>query len=109
MLLYVESDNAPAVATYSRLGFAHTATHVQYARCPGSGQRYRARRDFGKGDCRRCRLQPVEPTRGHAGPTLARLSAGGTHVQPDLGVDHDLLGGRQAVDRRARRRAARCA
>ena len=35
ILLYVESDNAPAIATYSRLGFAHTQTHVQYARLPG--------------------------------------------------------------------------
>ena len=32
ILLYVESDNAPAIATYSRLGFEHTSTHVQYAR-----------------------------------------------------------------------------
>jgi mycothiol synthase len=32
IILYVESDNAPAIATYSRLGFAHTSTHVQYAR-----------------------------------------------------------------------------
>ena len=32
IILYVESDNAPAVATYSHLGFAHTQTHVQYAR-----------------------------------------------------------------------------
>jgi mycothiol synthase len=32
IILYVESDNEPAVATYSRLGFRHTATHVQYAR-----------------------------------------------------------------------------
>ena len=37
ILLYVESDNDPAIATYSRLGFAHTSTHVQYARPrPGS-------------------------------------------------------------------------
>ncbi|MBS45183.1 MAG: mycothiol synthase [Nocardioides sp.] len=34
ILLYVESDNAPAVAVYSGLGFAHAAkdTHVQYTR-----------------------------------------------------------------------------
>jgi mycothiol synthase len=34
IILYVESDNDPAVATYSHLGFAHTQTHVQYARIP---------------------------------------------------------------------------
>ena len=32
IILYVESDNEPAITTYSHLGFAHTATHVQYAR-----------------------------------------------------------------------------
>jgi len=33
VLLYVESDNGPAVAVYSRLGFEHAAsdTDVQYA------------------------------------------------------------------------------
>jgi mycothiol synthase len=30
IILYVESDNAAAIATYSKLGFAHTSTHVQY-------------------------------------------------------------------------------
>jgi mycothiol synthase len=34
VLLYVESDNAPAIAVYGRLGFTHadSDTHVQYAR-----------------------------------------------------------------------------
>lgn len=32
IILYVESDNDPAIATYSKLGFTHTSTHVQYAR-----------------------------------------------------------------------------
>jgi mycothiol synthase len=34
VLLYVESDNAPALATYTRLGFTHedVDTHVMYAR-----------------------------------------------------------------------------
>ncbi|HEX3932311.1 MAG TPA: mycothiol synthase [Nocardioides sp.] len=32
IILYVESDNAAALATYAGLGFAHTSTHVQYAR-----------------------------------------------------------------------------
>lgn len=34
LLLYVEGDNAPAIATYSRLGFTHQPadTHVQYSR-----------------------------------------------------------------------------
>jgi mycothiol synthase len=35
IILFVESDNAPAIATYSGLGFAHTHTHVQYARSRG--------------------------------------------------------------------------
>ncbi len=32
IILYVESDNTAAIATYSKLGFEHTSTHVQYAR-----------------------------------------------------------------------------
>ncbi|HYO40716.1 MAG TPA: mycothiol synthase [Nocardioidaceae bacterium] len=34
VILYVEADNAPAVATYRRVGFTHAEhdTHVQYAR-----------------------------------------------------------------------------
>ena len=32
IILYVESDNAPAIATYSTLRFVHTSTHVQYER-----------------------------------------------------------------------------
>jgi mycothiol synthase len=32
IILYVESDNTAAIATYSGLGFTHVSTHVQYAR-----------------------------------------------------------------------------
>jgi mycothiol synthase len=32
IILYVESGNAPAIATYARFGFTHETTHVQYAR-----------------------------------------------------------------------------
>jgi len=34
VLLYVESDNAPAIAVYSRLGFTHAPadTHLMYGR-----------------------------------------------------------------------------
>ncbi len=32
IILYVESDNTPAIATYAGLGFTHASTHVQYAR-----------------------------------------------------------------------------
>jgi mycothiol synthase len=35
IILYVESDNDPAIATYSHLGFQHTQTHVQYAHPSG--------------------------------------------------------------------------
>lgn len=34
ILLYVESDNTAAIATYTHQGFDHTSTHVQYARRP---------------------------------------------------------------------------
>jgi mycothiol synthase len=36
VILYVESDNAPAIAVYSGLGFTHAGadTHVQYRRAP---------------------------------------------------------------------------
>jgi mycothiol synthase len=41
VLLYVESDNAPAVAVYSGLGFRHDAadTHVMYRRGRGTTKR----------------------------------------------------------------------
>jgi mycothiol synthase len=40
VVLYVESDNAPAIAVYSRLGFTHAAadTHVMYRREVSAGR-----------------------------------------------------------------------
>lgn len=37
VILYVEADNAPAVAVYRRLGFARSAADIQYAAVPASG------------------------------------------------------------------------
>ena len=58
VLLYVESDNHPAIAVYSRLGFDHAArdTHVMYARPPvvclsrsiGRSQAHDPQRSFGR-------------------------------------------------------------
>ncbi|MGZ4438220.1 MAG: mycothiol synthase [Nocardioidaceae bacterium] len=41
VVLYVEADNGPAIAVYSRLGFAHADedTHVQYSRRVGATAR----------------------------------------------------------------------
>jgi mycothiol synthase len=41
VILYVEADNAPAIAVYSRLGFTHAAedTDVMYARHPAGARR----------------------------------------------------------------------
>ena len=38
VVLYVEADNAPAIAVYEHLGFTHHAsdTHVMYARPGGT-------------------------------------------------------------------------
>ncbi|GLZ38394.1 mycothiol synthase [Actinokineospora sp. NBRC 105648] len=38
VILYVESDNAPAVAVYTRLGFTRSAVDVQYARADADGR-----------------------------------------------------------------------
>ncbi|MGW5051028.1 mycothiol synthase [Actinokineospora sp. NPDC004072] len=37
VILYVESDNAPAVAVYRRLGFTRSAADIQYAAVPPNG------------------------------------------------------------------------
>jgi mycothiol synthase len=39
VVLYVESDNIPAVTVYEKLGFTHAQrdTHVQYLRSVASG------------------------------------------------------------------------
>jgi mycothiol synthase len=38
VLLYVEADNAPALAVYRRLGFSTWNTDVMYAAAPASHQ-----------------------------------------------------------------------
>jgi len=71
--LYVESDNTPAVAVYSRLGFEHAEsdTHVQYRRRPRPGGQGREVSAGSAGRGARPRDPRSRPARPASGPPPA--------------------------------------
>ena len=89
---YVEADNAPALAVYSRLGFEHADDgHPRPVPPPLHLTPVPADDPVGE------RTDPTDQTRQILSMAQASGRAERADVQPHLGVDDDLLGGGHVV------------